>query len=123
VSPDPVQAQLDACNTHDVEAFAGRHAVDVKLFDAAGKLVVDGTDALRTRHEALFDSSPQRHAQVTQRTGTGCAQAWYVFDTEHICGRNEPGSPRQFEVIALYCGRGSVIREVRLLAPRVPLPD
>jgi hypothetical protein len=123
MSIDPVQAQLDAYNAHDVEAFAACYADDVKMFDAAGALVVDGADALRTRYKALFDSSPQLHAQVTQRTRIGSAETWYVVDTERVCGRNEPGSPRRFEVLVMYSGRGSVIRDVRFLTPRVPLPD
>jgi hypothetical protein len=120
---DPVQAQLDAYSAHDVEAFAACHAADVKMFDAAGSLVVDGIDALRTRYRALYVSSPQLRAAVTQRTRIGSPQVWFAVDTERVTGRNEPGSPRQFEVLVLYAGRGDLIHEVRFLTRRVPLPD
>ena len=123
MSHDPVQAQLDAYNAHDVEAFAACYAADVKIFDATGTLVTEGTDALRARYAALFAGSPQLHAEVTQRTRIGTAAAWYVVDTEHVRGRREPGSPTRFDVLVLYAGRGPLIHEVRFLTPRVAQAD
>jgi len=119
---DPVQAQLDSYNAHDVEAFAACYAREVKMFDAAGTLLVDGIDALRSRYSALFRASPRLLAEVTQRTRIGDENDWYVVDTERVSGRNEPGTPSQFSVLVLYAGRGNTIREVRFLTPRVPLP-
>ena len=121
VSADPVQAQLDAYNAHDVEAFVACYSRNVKMYDAAGALVIDGSEATRARYERLFASSPQLQAEVTQRTRIGTPQAWYVVDTERVSGREEPGSPRAFEVLVLYAGSGSLIDEVRFLTPRVPL--
>lgn len=123
MSHDPVQAQLDAYNAHDVEAFAACYAADVKIFDATGALVMDGLDALRTRYGALFAASPQLHAEVTQRTRIGTAAAWYVVDTERVSGRQEPGAPARFDVLVLYAGRGPRIHEVRFLTPRVAQAD
>jgi hypothetical protein len=123
MSRDPVQAQLDAYNAHDVEAFAACYAADVKIFDATGTLVMEGLDALRARYGALFAASPQLHAEVTQRTRIGTAAAWYAVDTERVSGRQEPGAPERFDVLVLYAGRGTLIHEVRFLTPRVPQPD
>jgi len=120
MSLDPVQAQLDAYNAHDVEAFVACYAVDVKMFDAEGRLVVDGRDAARARYAALFAGSPALRAEVGQRTRIGDTDRWYVVDTERVSGRNEPGSPRAFDVLVLYAGRGALIHEVRFLTPRVP---
>lgn len=120
---DPVQAQLDAYNAHDVEAFAACYAADVKIFDATGTLVMDGIDAVRARYGALFAASPRLHAEVTHRTRIGTAAAWYVVDTERVRGRQEPGAPARFDVLVLYAGRGERIHEVRFLTPRVPQPD
>jgi hypothetical protein len=118
---DPVQAQLDAYNAHDVEAFVACYTADVKMFDAAGALMVDGRAAARARYTALFASSPALRAEVTQRTRIGADAQWYVVDTERVTGRNEPGAPAQFEVLVLYAGRGALIHEVRFLTPRLPL--
>jgi uncharacterized protein (TIGR02246 family) len=123
MSRDPVQAQLDAYNAHDVEAFAACYAADVKIFDATGTLVTEGTDALRARYAALFAGSPQLRAEVKQRTRIGTAAAWYVVDTERVRGRQEPGSPTRFDVLVLYAGRGLLIHEVRFLTPRVAQAD
>jgi len=120
MNDDPVQAQLDAYNAHDVDAFVACYATTVKMFDAAGHLVVDGRDAARARYAALFAGSPALCAEVTQRTRIGGADGWYVVDTERVSGRNEPGSPHAFEVLVLYAGRGALIHEVRFLTPRVP---
>jgi hypothetical protein len=121
VSDDPVQAQLEAYNAHDVDAFVACCAPRVKMFDAAGVLLVDGGEAARARYARLFASSPQLRAEVRQRTRIGTPQAWYVVDFERLSGREEPGSPRAFEVLVLYAGSGSLIHEVRFLTPRVPL--
>lgn len=123
MNADPVQAQLDAYNAHDVDAFVACYAPDVKMFDAAGQLVVDGRAAARARYAALFASSPALRAEVTQRTRIGTDDHWYVVDTERVSGRNEPGSPSRFEVLVLYAGQNSLIHEVRFLTPRMPLPD
>lgn len=120
---DPVQAQLDAYNAQDVEAFARCYAEDVRAWDAAGNLLFAGLAALRQRYAALFASSPALRAEVTQRTRIGTEAAWYVVDTEIVSGRNEPGSPSSFSVLVMYSGRGALIQEVRFLTPRVPLPD
>jgi hypothetical protein len=120
---DPVQAQLDAYNAHDVAAFAACYAADVKIFDATGALVMEGTDALRARYGELFAASPNLHAEVTQRTRIGAPEAWYVVDTEHVSGRQEAGARTRFDVLVLYAGRGEHIHEVRFLTPRVPQRD
>lgn len=123
MNADPVQAQLDAYNAHDVDAFVACYAQDVRMFDAAGALMVDGRDAARARYAKLFADSPALRAEVTQRTRIGTDDQWYVVDAEHVSGRNEPGSPSRFAVLVLYAGQGALIREVRFLTPRVPLPE
>lgn len=123
MNADPVQAQLDAYNAHDADAFVACYAPDVKMFDAAGQLVVDGRAATRARYAALFAASPALRAEVTQRTRIGTDDDWYVVDTERVSGRNEPGSPSRFEVLVLYAGQNSLIHEVRFLTPRMPLPE
>ena len=118
---DAVQAQLDAYNAHDVDAFVRCYAPDVRLLDAGGTLLMQGQEAMRTRYAALFASSPRLHAEVTQRTRIGTDDAWFAVDTEVISGRNEPGSPERFTVLVFYAGRGALIHEVRFLTPRVAL--
>lgn len=118
---DPVQAQLDAYNAHDVAAFARCYAQDVRAYDAQGTTLFEGIDALRARYAALFAGSPALRAEVTQRTRIGSDVAWFVVDTEVVSGCNEPGSPARFSVLVLYAGRGALIHEVRFLTPRVPL--
>lgn len=120
---DPVQLQLDAYNAHDLEAFVACYAPQVRIYDAGGALVADGSDGVRARYGPLFAASPQLRAEVVQRTRVGGADAWYVVDSERVSGRNQPGAPARFEVLVLYCGRGDLIHEVRFLTPRLPLPD
>jgi len=120
---DPLQAQLDAYNAHDLEAFVACYAPQVRMYDAGGALLVAGSDGIRARYGPLFSSSPQLRAEVVQRTRIGTPQAWYAVDNERVTGRNEPGAPKRFEVLVLYAGRGDLIHEVRFLTPRVPLPD
>lgn len=118
---DAVQAQLDAYNAHDIDAFARCYADDVRAFDAQGALLFAGREALRERYGALFAASPTLRAEITQRTRIGTDDAWFAVDTERVSGRNAPGQPARFTVLVFYAGRGALIHEVRFLTPRVPV--
>jgi hypothetical protein len=45
---DPVQAQVDAYNAHDIDAFVAAYAEDVVITDATGRAIMQGTEAGRS---------------------------------------------------------------------------
>jgi hypothetical protein len=85
---DVVQAQLDAYNARDIEAFARTFADDVIVFDldaqsaSSAAVRFEGLAALRERYGAQFTTHPRQRSTVLTRSVVGS----YVFDLEHITG-------------------------------------
>ena len=71
-----VQLQYDAYNRHDVEAFVGAHAPDVRFYRYPDSLVINGRPALRERFGRLFASAPQVHATIDARITHGDFVVW-----------------------------------------------
>jgi hypothetical protein len=45
-SVDPVERQVDACNAHDLDAFAACYADDIVIGDGRGTVLLAGREAL-----------------------------------------------------------------------------
>jgi len=108
---DPVQEQLDAYNSRDLEQFLSYYAPDVVIEDGNGVRLMAGIDALRARYGALFAGSPALRADVVTRMRV----ADYVVDEEHVIGANLPGRPAEFKVVVIYRIRDGQIAHVRML--------
>jgi uncharacterized protein (TIGR02246 family) len=92
--PQPViQAQLDAYNRHDAEAFASMYAPDADIVElATGALIAKGTAAIHAFYAARFQANPRLHAEVLQRV----LQGPFVLDQERITGvLSAPGGPER----------------------------
>jgi hypothetical protein len=82
VSSDPVQAQLEAYNAHDAEAFASYYADPFESLDGRGERT------LRTRREQtvafaqFFLAEPAVHAEVPNRITVG----QWVVEEEVVSG-------------------------------------
>lgn len=104
---DPVQAQLDAYNAQDVEAFVGCYTHDVRIEDAAGNLQLQGHAAMRERYAKLFADNPANRAEVLHRIHIG----EHVIDHERITGRG----PEPLFAVAIYLVRNGLIEHVRFI--------
>jgi len=84
LAPHPlIQAQLDAYNRHDAEAFASTYAADAEIIElATGTLIAKGTSAIRAFYSARFQANPGLHAEVLHRV----LQGPFVLDQERITG-------------------------------------
>jgi hypothetical protein len=85
VMDDPVQAQVDAYNARDIEAFVAAYAPDVVITDANGSPMLGGHDAMREQYGALFEGSPDLDAEILGRVSAG---AWTV-DQERVSRGDE----------------------------------
>lgn len=89
------QAQLDAYNARDIDAFVACYTQDVQIFDLkTNALLGQGADQLRQDYDALFKGYPELHAALTHRSVIGNM----AFDHEHVTGRGA----KAIEAMAIY---------------------
>lgn len=83
-----VQRQLDAYNTHDLDAFVATYADNIEIFRHPGEPMLKGQAALRASYGPLF-AQAKPAARVTNRTVMGDqivdVEAITVGGTEHCC--------------------------------------
>nr|WP_256534261.1 nuclear transport factor 2 family protein [Lewinella sp. JB7] len=104
----PVQTQLDAYNTGDLEGFLSAYADDVKIYTFPDELVGEGKDNMRERYGRMFREMPELHCRLVSRTVMGNR----ILDHESVVFR-KGGNPT--EVIAIYLVEEGLITEVRFL--------
>lgn len=91
-----VQAQLDAYNARDIEAYLAVFADDAKAYNFPGlECTIDGIEAMRRVYQTVFDESPQLHCQLVNRI----VMDNKVFDHEHVTGRRGVDF---LELVAIY---------------------
>jgi putative hydrolase of HD superfamily len=101
-----VQAQLEAYNARDLDAFLGTYAEDAELFEHPSKLLASGMAQLRERYMARF-ADPTLHAVVLKRIVLGN----FVIDHERV-RRMFPGGSGTLDAVATYEVQGDRITRV-----------
>ena len=104
---DPVQAQLEAYNSRDVERFVACYTEDVVIEDGAGNVMMQGRAAMRERYGPMFAQYPDLHCRIVSRIRIND----YVVDEERITGRG----PTEQQAVAIYRVVGDLIAHVRFL--------
>ena len=103
------QAQLDAYNARDVDAFVACYAPDVVVSRLpSGKVLAEGRDALRATYGKLFADAPNLHCELTNRIVHGRC----VVDHEEVTGF--PGR-EWVRAVAIYEVEEGLIRKVWFL--------
>ena len=98
-----VQAQLDAYDNGDIDAFLATYAPEISIYDHPAKLLMSGHDQMRESYSRLFASAPELKTHISQRITIGS----YVIDHETVTGTPD-GVPRS--VVAMYEVRnGSIV--------------
>ena len=104
----PVQTQLDAYNTGDLELFLSAYADDVKIYNYPDELTMEGKATMRERYGNMFASQPDLQCRLVSRTVMGDR----VVDHESVVHlRGEAPN----EVVAIYRVEGGLITEVRFM--------
>ena len=101
-----VQAQLEAYNARDLNAFLATCAEDAELYEHPSKLLASGMAQLRERYAARF-AEPNLHAVVIKRMVLGN----FVIDQERVT-RMLPSGPGTVEAVAMYEVTGERIARV-----------
>lgn len=104
---DPVQAQVDAYNARDIDAFVASYDPDVVITDATGRAIMTGQDTIREEYGAMFEASPDLRAEILGRVSAG---DWTV-DQERV---SRGGEIR--EVLVAYQVTDGLISRVMMLA-------
>ncbi len=101
---EAVEAQLDAYNARDLDAFAESYAADVELSRLpSGQAFVRSQGELRARYGELFRGSPSLHCRLLARIVNGA----FVIDHEEVEGLPGKGTVR---AIAIYEVADGLIR-------------
>ncbi len=98
------QAQLDAYNGHDLEAFLKPYAEDVKVYQFPDKLQYEGKTKMRETYQFL-KNTPDLHCELLNRIIEGNT----VIDHENVTvSKDRP----PFKAVAIYKIRDGKIAEV-----------
>jgi hypothetical protein len=106
---DPVEAQVEAYNRRDLDAFLACYSPQAVIEDSTGRVVMEGNDAMRAAYGDLFRESPFLRAEIATRIRVGD----YVIDEEVITGRR--GSSNEDRAVAIYHVAEGAIDHVRLI--------
>ncbi len=107
---DVVQAQVNAYNAQDLEAFLSTYSDDATMVRAAtGETLNAGKASLRDRYRTLFGRFPTNRVRIAERRTEGTS---VVLDHEIITGRS-PERPDPWDVgWVRYEVEGGLIRRV-----------
>jgi len=105
---DPVEEQLLAYNTRDLERFIAVYSTDIVIEDGENNLLMKGHDQMRERYGTLFATYPDLHCNLVSRVRIGK----YVVDEEEITGR---GSPTPVRAVVIYRIEADKIVHARML--------
>jgi len=98
------QAQLDAYNRQDIDAFAAVFAEDAEVFMNIGdsEPTMKGREEIHRRYGEMFEKNPENKSTLIGRM----VQGNFVFDHEWITGREQP-----FKLMAIYeIEEGKIVR-------------
>lgn len=104
----PVQTQLDAYNTGDLELFLSAYADSVKIYSFPNQLTMEGKEVMRERYGSMFENQPDLQCRLVSRMVMGDR----VLDHESVV--RQVGEPAT-EVVAIYLVADGLIQEVRFL--------
>jgi hypothetical protein len=100
------QAQLDAYNAQDLDAYCGYFTDDVVVADVGAEPNLRGNAAYRERYAGAFAKFPRNKAELLSRIVLGNV----VIDHERV-DRGDGVTP-VFEVAAIYTFNGDKIARV-----------
>lgn len=101
---DVVQAQVEAYNAQDLEAFCTLFAENCIIADLNGPVTQQGRAQIRERYATMFAQYPQNKAHIIKRMAVGNV----VIDHEDIVRSPE----LRLNAVAIYTVRDNLIQRV-----------
>ena len=106
-----VQKSLEAYNNRNLEKFMTYFSDDIEMYSFECEQTAKGYDNVKKLYKALFDSSPNLHSKILNRTVIGNK----VIDHEYITGRR--GSDEAIEIVFIYVIENDKIVKTMLIRP------
>jgi hypothetical protein len=102
---EPVQAQLDAYNKRDIDAFLKPYSDSVLVYTFPDQLQYQGKELMRKRYVSLFENTPALHCNLLKRIVLKDT----VIDHEEVTF--SPTQPNLYAA-AIYKVKDGLIQEV-----------
>jgi hypothetical protein len=104
------QAQLDAYNKRDIDAFLKPYSDSVKVFGFPQQFFYKGIGTMRSQYQQMFSTTPDLHCELVGRMVLGN----YVIDREWVTfNKQKP----KMSAIAIYKISQGKIEEVYFIMP------
>ena len=104
------QAQLDAYNNRNLEAFLEPYSDSVKIYNFPKKLSMEGKEAMRQTYGSMFERLTDLNCELVNRMVSGNT----VIDHENVLFQKD--QPRR-QVFAMYKIAHGKIQEVYFIRP------
>ena len=104
------QAQLEAYNARDIDAFLIPYSDSVKVYTYPDQFQYQGIENMRQRYAGFFKRAKKLHCELVGRTVFGNK----VIDQELVTGFSD-NPEEQLDAIAIYTVKYGKIAEVRFL--------
>ena len=104
---ETVQAQVDAFNARDADAFTALYHPEATVVGPDGNVMVAGSEAINGLYTQLFAQSPDLHVDIPARITIGD----WVIDEEDASGFVFEGFPSDLHAVVIYqVSDGLVVR-------------
>ena len=106
-----IDAEVAAYQSRDLERFLSYFSPEVVITAADCSVLLQGTEALRTRYGPLFEDNPDLTVRILARIALGP----FVIDHEHIEGLARSSQPPTLEAVCIYRIDGGQIAAMQFL--------
>jgi len=100
-----VQAQVEAYNRRDLDAFMATYAPDLALYAHPDRPLTSGQEQARREYGTMFENVPNLHVEIANRI----VQGSFVIDHEVVTGLPDG---KEVRAVAIYEVREGKIQNV-----------
>jgi hypothetical protein len=105
------QAQLDAYNKRDIEAFLIPYSDSVEIYNFPSKLQYKGKTIMRQNYSGMFAQQKDLHCTLKNRMAVGNT----IIDQESVIFSKDQAA---FECMAIYTIENGKIAKVHFIVPK-----
>jgi hypothetical protein len=105
------QAQLDAYNKRDIEAFLIPYSDSVEIYNFPNKLQYKGKEIMRKNYSGMFEQQKDLHCTLKNRIAVGNT----IIDQESVIFSKDQAA---FECMAIYTIEKGKIAKVHFIVPK-----